>query len=231
MWIKGITDNIHGSFWRGTAAIGDYFSLRKENERLALENTALLDQIAKLSAHTEDTTLWKTGRVGFSVTHAHIVSMSRGSLHNYFVIDRGSMDNVEADDGVITPNGVMGIVHSVGTRFSYVLSLKNKDMAVSARIGRSGFVGTMQWNGIHPGESILCNIPIHISFSPGDTVFTSGFSSIFPPDIPLGTLKDMHSDDGSSAQIRVSLFSDYDRTSSVMVVKNLDRKEIQSLSE
>ncbi len=229
--LKGIMNDVHGTVWEGFSFIAGYFNLRKENERLSEDNSVLMEELARLSANPGDSVVWKTCRVNFKMIPAHIVSVNRGSLHNYYIIDRGSEDGVVKSDGVITPTGVIGMVGSVGQKFSYVLSLKNSDLSVSARIGRDGHSGILRWDGIRSDESILSGIPIHIPYNPGDTVFTSGYSSVFPPDIPLGILEPSHSNNGNSLEIRVRLLSDYDRPHNVMVVKNTDRPQIKSLTE
>lgn len=232
LWLESISNDLHGFFWKGLTSIGEYMSLEKENERLLAENALLMNGLINAGEkNSVDSTMWDRGRVAFVTTPAKVVSMSHGSQHNYLILDRGRRDGVSRDDGVITSTGIIGIVHSVGERFCYVRSFMNQDMVISAKVGHNGYVGIMQWDGLRTGESALGSIPIHITAHPGDTVYTSGFSAIFPPDLPIGILTDKRSDDGSATAITVKLFDDYAKTYNVMIVKNLDRQEIRSLSE
>ena len=68
-----------------------------------------------------------------------------------------------------------------------------------------------------------------MSFSPGDTVYTSGYSSIFPADIPLGTTGDARIVNGATYEIDVTLFEDYSSLRYITIVRNLNEEEIKSL--
>ena len=65
----------------------------------------------------------------------------------------------------------------------------------------------------------------------GDTVYTSGYSSIFPPDIPLGTIGRSKIVNGATYDIDVKLFEDYGALRYVMIVDNLGKEEMKQLEE
>ena len=87
----------------------------------------------------------------------------------------------------------------------------------------------MSWDGIHSNGALLKEIPHHVEISAGDTVYTSGFSSIFPPDIPLGVTGESRIVNGSTYEIKVRLFEDFAALRYVTIVENLGRKEINQL--
>jgi len=62
-------------------------------------------------------------------------------------------------------------------------------------------------------------------------VYTSGFSSIFPPDIPLGTTGDSRIINGGTYEIDVTLFEDFGSLKYVTVVENLGKDEINMLED
>ena len=68
-----------------------------------------------------------------------------------------------------------------------------------------------------------------MEFAPGDTVFTSGFSSIFPAGIPLGTIVDSKIVNGATYDIKVSLFEDFSSVRYITIVENTGREEIEEL--
>ena len=68
-----------------------------------------------------------------------------------------------------------------------------------------------------------------MEISVGDTIYTSGFSSIFPPDIPLGVTGKSRVVNGSTYEIQIRLFEDFTALRYVTVVKNLSRNEIKQL--
>ena len=109
------------------------------------------------------------------------------------------------------------------------MKMKNHEMNISARLGKKGAVGPLTWNGRTSNGAILKEIPHHVEFQPGDTVFTSGYSSIFPPDIPLGTIGKSKIVNGATYEIDVELFEDFGALRYVVVVENLGKDEMKEL--
>ena len=72
-------------------------------------------------------------------------------------------------------------------------------------------------------------IPGHLHVMPGDTVYTSGYSSTFPADLPLGTVRTHKTVNGATLEITVDLFEDYSRLRYVTVVMNNFNNEIKTL--
>jgi len=63
-----------------------------------------------------------------------------------------------------------------------------------------------------------------------DTIVTAGFSSIFPPNVLVATVKDVKPDEGSSFyDINVHLTNNISSLSYVYVVKNNKKNELDSL--
>ena len=113
--------------------------------------------------------------------------------------------------------------------FCYGITLQNALVSVSARIGHDGTVAPLEWDGLHSRGALLKNLPAHLETAPGDTVWTSGFSGIFPPDIPLGITGVSRLVDGAVKEMKVELFLDFGALRHVTVVENLDREEIRRL--
>ena len=232
IWLSKGIHAFQGAVWGGTESIRDYFSLRKQNAALAEENYRLRNVIREYRAFTgkeiaEDSARNVIG--GFRYLHAEAVKVSNNKQHNYLILDKGSEDGIEKLSGVITENGVAGIIDAVGKHYSYARSFKNTGMTVSARIGKEGPAGELIWNGVTSNGAILREIPQHIHITEGDTVYTSGFSSIFPADIPLGITGEASVVNGSTYDVKVTLFSDFSAIRYVTVVNNTDDTEIEEL--
>ena len=104
-------------------------------------------------------------------------------------------------------------------------------MSISSRIGRMGSVGPMEWDGRSRNKAILKEIPHHMEFHEGDTVYTSGYSSIFPPDIPLGVVGKSKIVNGATYEIEVELFEDFGAIRYVTIVDNAAYEEMKRLEE
>lgn len=213
-------------------SVKDYFSLRSQNAALARENSVLLSEISAYRKMLSDS----DGRIAphpvednFSYTPATVVRMSRNRQHNYFIIDKGFEDGIYAQSGIITAKGAIGIVDAVDRHCSYCLSFQNSSISISARIGRRGPVGKLVWDGKTNDRGTLKEIPLQTRFSRGDTVWTSGHSSIFPTDIPLGIAGEARIMDGSTYDIDINLFENFSSVRYVTVAYNAGREEIMGL--
>ena len=102
-------------------------------------------------------------------------------------------------------------------------------MSVGARVGRTEIVSPLSWDGFRSDGAVIRNLPPHYSVAPGDTVRTSGYSTIFPPDVPIGVTGESRLVEGSTRQVDVTLFQDFSSVRYVTVVENLERTEIMAL--
>lgn len=213
--------------------IAYYFSLKQANEALLEENARLRAgapesyvEDSKLVFFRNDTMYYQR----FEYVPARVIrnTFDRGS--NYLVLDKGSNDNIRKDMGVITSQGAVGIVHSVSEHYCAVLSLLHKDMRISGRIKRNGYVGTLKWKGVSPEEATLEEVPAHVDLHIGDSVVTSGFSLIFPAGIPLGRIKDHYIREGDHFySISLELATPFRQIDHVYVVRDLSKEELNTL--
>lgn len=224
---------VQSSFWRNGENIRYYFSLKEANDHLVQDNLILFQEAEKYKAlygSKVDSTIYGAEE-GFLYKQAKVVRNSTDRQHNYIIIDKGSNDGVKEDMGVITPYGVVGYVHSVGKRFSMVVSFLDIDQSISAIIKSNGTFGPLRWNGKNIKKAILHEIPLHTSVTPGDTIITSGYSAIYPADIPLGTIESAKLIDGINYDVTVKLFLDYSSLHYVFLVKNINAEELSELNE
>ncbi|MBO5419116.1 MAG: rod shape-determining protein MreC [Bacteroidales bacterium] len=236
IWLARGAHAVMGTIWGGSQEIKHYFSLKQQNDSLAYENNELRISLAQLEAAVSDNMKQKAysvpGMVGsYRYIPASIMKMGTKSQHNYLIIDKGYKDGVVEGAGIITPKGAIGIVDAVSQNYSYARSFKNHEMNISARLGKGGSIGPMSWDGFSSKGAILKEIPHHVEFSKGDTVYTSGHSSIFPPDIPLGTIGECKVVNGATYNIDISLFEDFGALRYVTVVQNIDKEEIAKLEQ
>lgn len=218
--------------WGGSERIKDYFRLKSCNDSLANENHLLLKENARLNAVIEAEALSEVAKGSdsrFIHTGACIIKMSRNRQHNYLILDKGSKDGIREGSGIITRRGVIGIVEAVSENYCYCISFLNRDMNISARLRRDGPVGSLVWDGMSRAE--LKEIPHHLMTELGDTVYTSGFSTIFPKDIPVGVTVSSRLKDGATWDLEVEFLEDFSRLKYVTVVTNRDFEEIDNLKK
>ena len=230
--VLGTVRSIESWFWERTSHIGQFFSLRTENERLAAENLQLRQQAAWYAALQKELEVTDIlVEPEFTYYSATVIRNSVNRQHNFLILDKGSKDGIEDGMGVITSRGIIGIVSGVSRHYCYVVSLLNTEQSASVKLSGSGAFGPMTWPGRAPDIAILREIPIHIQAAPGDTVLTSGFSTLYPPDIPVGTVVSAAVSNGSSQDLTIRLLEDFRSLHHVYIVKNNRRQELEELYE
>ncbi len=217
-------------FWKKKTAIEEYSKLQDINNTLAQENKMLMQEITRLRA-LDTTSFYQAKDFPFRFINAKVIKNTVGSTHNYIILDKGIKDGIEPDMGVITPKGIVGIVWVASENFSYVISFLNTQQQVSAKVGSSNTFGPLTWDGLSTNKAQLSQIPQHIEIAPQDTIYTSGYSSLYPPDIPIGIATGSKIINGTHRVIDVTLFQDFTQLTNVMVVGNTNIEELKVLDQ
>lgn len=234
LWIARISHGFMARTWGASQSVSNYFSLKRQNDELALENDRLQKLVRgyELAAREADPASKPVlADNGFNYIPATIIKSSTNTQHNYLIIDKGSEDGVTRNSGIITDKGVIGIVDAVSSHYSYAISLLNTELFISARLGNSGAVGPLAWDGTGSDRAILKEIPLQFKFAPGDTVYTSGYSTIFPPDIPIGVAGESKIINGATNEIKVDLFQNHKALKYVTIVSNTRAAEIEAIEK
>lgn len=233
IWLNRASHRVMAFLWGSGEKVRNHFRVDQQNEELALENTHLMNELkrykAEEDARKEESNAYVQESEVFEFIPASIVKISRNTTHNYVIVNKGYEDGIKEQSGIISPNGVLGIVTAVGRRYSYGLSLMNSNLSVSVRVGKLGITAPLVWDGRSSNGALVNNVPPHHEVQPGDTVWTSGYSSIFPPDIPVGVTGKTRLMDGSTMQIEVELFQDFNNVRYVTLVENKDKREIEEI--
>jgi rod shape-determining protein MreC len=127
--------------------------------------------------------------------------------------------------GVISDQGLVGIVLESSANFATVIPVINRDFRLSAKIKSNNYAGILQWDGASPRYAVLTEIPFHVELTVGDSILTSGFSSIFPEGIEVGRIESFSLVRGNFYDIRVELFTDFQRLYQVNVIRNHRQEE------
>ncbi len=229
-----------GTFVYGTVSgVTEYFNLRDINEDLQLRNASLeqevIDLRQQLLTYREeayaDSLATDSVMSQFKFVIAHVISNSVSRPHNYITINKGSLDGIKPEMGVVDQNGVVGIVNIVGEHSSRVISVLNPKMRLSSKVKGSEYFGTLVWDGSSPDEAVLEEMPRHERFTKGDTIVTSGYSAVFPEGIPVGTIMSHAKEhDDNFYALRIKLFTDFNTLSTVRVIDNLQKDELNAIS-
>ncbi|SKC58383.1 rod shape-determining protein MreC [Bacteroidales bacterium WCE2004] len=235
IWLTRMSHRTMAFLWGSGETVRSQFQLDRLNRDLQAENARLQERLRAYErrdvAQEELDRMAEREAASYRFTPATVVKMSRNRTRNYIILNKGSEDGIRPQSGIISDRGVVGIVEAVDRHYAYGLTLMNPEMSVGARLGRTDIVAPLSWDGRGTGRAILRDLPPHYEITPGDTVRTSGYSTIFPPGLPIGVTGDARLVDGSTLQVEVFLFQDFAALRYVTVVENLERTEILSLEE
>lgn len=231
----GVASEVTGRFNERFNTIEYYFTLKKENEKLVKENEVLRNRLQQ-DFEPPDTaarividsiridSLEKYRRYRYNA--AKVVGSIIHLQTNYLMVHRGSAQGVAKDDGVVGPQGIVGRVVAVSENFATVMLALNRQFRTSVKLKKGGERGSIEWDGNSPQFLILKDIQKSAAVTAGDTVITSELSSIFPPNVMVGTVQNIINDNSSNFYtIRLKTATNFSNIQYVYVVKDLQRDE------
>ena len=234
IWLNRASHRVSGWLWGSGNRIAGYFQLDSRNKLLQEENARLSEELRKYrELEKSDEYLSRAGTAddGFDYIFARIVKMGTNAQRNYIIVDKGLLDGVCPDCGVVTSEGVVGVVDAADDHLAYGRTLMNPSMHVSVRIGRDGVAGPLSWNGRSSRGALLSGIPLGYKAEAGDTLWTSGYSAIFPAEIPVGVVVGSSTRSGASQDVAVELLQDFRALDYVTVVRNRSLSAIEALEK
>lgn len=227
--------NISGSIIKFRSSVSQYFSLRKENTALALENALLRERVWQ---YESDSAFMEREHLTMQLSNpqqtvlARVIDNTTRYDDNFITIDRGTFDGVEEGMGVYDSHGAVGMVMIAGSRYSIVLPILNSRTSLSCKIKDTDQFGFVEWKGGSIYEALLVDIPYQSAVQKGDTVQTSGFSWAFPEGIMVGTVAWVrHRQNANTLDVGVTLASDLSNLGWVFVHQGCPNEEVEAISE
>lgn len=211
-WNYQVVDGING-----------YFHLRSTNELLVAENAALREELTHYKDIAEDSieNSYHYAHLQQKYIPAKVIQLSTNKAHNYLTLNKGEQDGIRAGMGVISAQGVVGIVRNTSEHFSIVIPTIHTSAGISVRMKKNDYIATVEWDGRSSRYANLIDVASHIAVEEGDSVVTSGLTPIFPAGIAVGIVEKSQLKPGDSYYtIRVRLTTDYRRLDYVHVIDN-----------
>lgn len=232
-------------FQQGVSVISDglkdFFGYFRDNEALRAENDQLkaqldankgylleLKEVQKENERLNELLEYKQAHQNqYEVALAEVIGRDPSNWYRTVIINIGSADGIQTDMPVVSALGLVGRVVAVTAHTSEVLLLLDNESAVGARILETRDTpGVVEGNG-QSDQLEMVHLSHDEAIVPGQTVITSGFSSIFPKGLPIGTVKEVNLEPNGLTQTAViEPFSDFSRLEEVMVIRKVLSEEI-----
>lgn len=228
-------NQVTGSFYARYDKITSYWNLGDVNAELASDNKRLMEQLpnAYFNDNVDTVEVADTQYLQqYEYIPAKVVNNSVNRYNNYLTLNRGKSHGVRSNTGVMTNNGIVGIVKKTSKNYAGVMSILHHNTRISAKLLSSDYFGSLVWKNNDARYMYLDAIPKHAEIEKGDTIVTSGFSTMFPEGRMIGTVSKAKVIDGSNFyEIKVRLSCDMNNLSHVFVVNNLLKEEQDILEE
>lgn len=181
-----------------------------EYDRIALENK----EYKKLLNITDDIQQFET--LGASV-------IGRDGMDKFysFTIDKGTRHGVAVNDVVISADGLIGMVVETGANFAKVSTILSPAVNVGCIAGSERDVGISSGSyNLSQGEVCVMNyLPKDTKVKAGDIVSTTGYGTVFPKDLIIGTVESVDIEDsGNSKYATVKPAADIENVKIVFVI-------------
>lgn len=226
----GIADGIE-HYVTSVAAYEELAELRRE--RLSAEAQAV--QIAELSAENEH--LRGLARAAGAVDGprplgARIIARTGQPLTQLISIDRGSSDGVRRGDGVLSEDGVVGVVLLAGRSTSDVLLMTDPSSAIDVVVQKSRARGIVRGRGdADKYAAVIEDFDRARDVDPGDAIVTSGIGARFPAGVLVGTVVDVKDKGDLTLEALVRPASDFARLEHVAVLIGREQPKAPTLGD
>ena len=191
--------------WVGSkkAHFGDYDALSEENRALKIRVAELEDELRQAETDREENRQLRT-LLGLKQQHrdydlekARIISRSTNNWECSLTLNRGSGDDIENGDCVITETGALvGIVKECGSNWCKVLCITDTDSSLGAFIYRTeeDCVASGDFREMANGRLTAQYIDPNSSIMVGDLIVSSGLGGYYPSGLLIGTVESLQSD-------------------------------------
>jgi rod shape-determining protein MreC len=210
----------------------EYLNLKTANKELLEQNKMLLNELFNHRIEGGEVKKYEQGDyLLFSYYTAKIIESTVNKQNNYITLDKGSKEGVEVNMGVVSAQGVVGIVKDVSPNFSTVISLLHSQFHIFAKLKNSDVTGMLTWDGENPKYAQIGNIANTDLVKMGDTVVTQ-HSLIFPPNYPIGVVDSISSKKtGGYNVLTVKVLHAFEKKSNVYLIKQNYSEELKDLVE
>lgn len=194
--------------------------LRKENEQLRLASAQARDTLGE-NARLRAMLGWQP-KAPWKLRAARVVGREPTTWWRTVTIDLGSRDGVRLNLPVLTGDGLVGRIRSVGPTHSQVALIGDPECGVSVVVNETrdnGIIQEARSAAVGDGYVALRTLQNSPNLMAGHKVLTSGLGGVFPKGVPVGEIVDARPVDGGLyTEARIRLAANLNRIEEVWVL-------------
>ncbi len=164
--------------------------------------------------------------MSLNATVAEVTYHARPRFFGTLVINKGTREGLEIDQPVISPQGVVGRVWSVGLHQSKILPADAPNIGMAVYMSASKSTGILQ--GYSDNQAEILYLRSEKAVQPGESVFTSGLDNLYPRGLLVGLIKEVQREGGAS-RVVVQLSSRLDQLRYVLILPK--RTPLENLND
>jgi len=197
-----------------------------QNAELESEINSLREQLADYETAKSENEFYKNyleikdNNPDFKFEAANLISRDNRDPYKGFVINKGTVNDVQKNDPVITDAGLVGFITETGLTTSKVATILSPDVIMGALDNRTNDSGVVSGSLdlVQKGYTKFYNLSRSCNIAVGDYVVTSG-EGIFPKGLLVGTIQTIDSDEyNTSIFAAVKPFVDIENIREVMII-------------
>ncbi|MGK9477260.1 rod shape-determining protein MreC [Melioribacter sp. OK-6-Me] len=209
-----------------------FIKKRESIEELKRENARLMLELSRLKNRVDENKELRAifnlrDSLNYPLVAADIISKTVNDIDGSFIINKGLNDSIYVGMPALCSSGLVGIVTNISNDYAVIRNLYNTKLKIAVTIKPLNINGIMTWDG---NQLIIKNIPSTYDVQIGSSVETSEFSTIFPPNIPIG--KVIEREDvpvGALHNVTVSPHSDIRALYNLFIMRIVPDKKLEDI--
>jgi rod shape-determining protein MreC len=226
----------NAKIWEFRNGITEHLKLKSTNTKLQYKNKDLMEKMPSSFIKVNNSTV----KINDTIYHqkyeyipGEVINSTVTTRNNYFTINIGKLQGVERGLGVISDNGVVGVIHKCSDHFSIVKSVLTENINISVVLEKVGLFGLLKWDGVDPRRGSVTGISNDIRIKKWSTVVTREGTGLFPKGIPVGKVEKLKKVEGEAFwDVSIVFSEDYRKLQKIYVVKNIlseEQKQLETL--
>jgi rod shape-determining protein MreC len=226
-------NKVGGTMWKAQYDITKYINFGKSNRDLSMANKQLREKLPESFHRLQygtvkiNDTLYKTQ---YSYTQAIVINSTYDKANNYLTLNIGSRQGIKRGMGVISDQGVVGVLFKVSTNYSLVKSVLSTNPNIDVMIVEDGSFGLLKWTVRNARLANLSGISNDQPVKKWGEVITRGGGGVFPRGISVGKVYKVLPIEGRAQwDVQILLSTNFKKIQNVYVIKNILKNEQSQL--